>query len=289
MLVTPFLEDGALDEEGLIRLVEHVVGSKVHGIAVGGLASEAHALSDQERRRIMEIITSQVRGRVPVLVAVTAESTPLAIALARHAEQSDATAIMLAPPFITRAGIGDLQRHYGAVAEAVRLPIVIQDAPGYIGRELGVELMACLVREYSNICSVKTEALPAGSIIAELRAKLGQSVSIFSGTGGLYFLDALRAGAAGTVPGCDVPRFLVGVYQAYAAGRLAEAEDRFRKILPLLVYQMQSLDICIASEKCILAHKGIIARPHLRSPAPGLGRHAIDVLIALYEELNASL
>jgi 4-hydroxy-tetrahydrodipicolinate synthase len=288
MLVTPFREDGALDEQSLVRLVEHVLASGADGIAVGGLASEAHALSGRERRRVVEVVASRARGRVPVLVTASAESTPLAVDLARHAEQHGATAVMLAPPSVTRAGASGLARHYAAVAEAVRLPLMIQDAPAYIGKELGIEFIARLAREHPTIRYVKTEAVPAGAIVAELRAQLGEAIGLFSGAGGLYVLDTLRAGSAGTIPGCDVPELLVAVFRAYAEGHVARSEALFRRILPLLVYQMQALDICIASQKCILAHRGIIARPDLRSPGLVLARHAVADLITLYEALDLS-
>src|SRR4051812_26851498 len=85
MLATPFDADDAVDETGLRRIVEHVIAAGANGLAVGGLASEAHGLTPGERERVTEAVVDQVHGRVGILVTVTAESTATAVALAAHA------------------------------------------------------------------------------------------------------------------------------------------------------------------------------------------------------------
>jgi dihydrodipicolinate synthase/N-acetylneuraminate lyase len=287
MLVTPFDADGEVDEQSLGRLVDHVLAAGPAGIAAFGLASETHTLAEDERRRLAEFILARVGGRLPVLITVTAESTPLAVGLARHAQQHGAAVLMLAPPRVTRTGAAGLARHYSAVAAAVDLPIMIQDAPGYIGVGLGAGLIAEIVREHANVRSVKTEALPAASAIAELRAQLGDAVAIFSGNGGLYLLDTFRGGAAGAIPGCDIPECFVTIYRAYDEGRIEDAEVLFGRLLPLLVYQNQSLDLLIATTKALLAHRGIIANDSLRPPAPPLDRRGKQEIVALYERATA--
>jgi 2-keto-3-deoxy-L-arabinonate dehydratase len=289
MLITPFDQEGRPDERSLIRLIDHVLASEADGVAVLGLASEAHALSDGERRRLTELILAHIAGRLPVLVAATAESTALALGLARHAEQHGAAAVMLAPPYTTRAGPAALALHYGAVAGGVSLPIMIQDAPGYIGTGLGPSLIAQLVRQHPNIRYVKTEELPAGVSVANLRDQLDEDVAIFSGAGGLYLLDTLDAGAAGTIPGCDVPELLVAVVRAYRLGHIPDARALFRNVLPLLVYQLQSLDLCVACTKAVLVHRGIITHGDLRPPGLILDRWARAQLLDRYHEVSLSL
>lgn len=287
MLVTPFDRDGQPDERSLCRLIDHVMASGAEGVAAFGLASEAHALSDGERRRLTELIAARIAGRLPLLVTVSAESTVLTVDLARHAERSGAAAVMVAPPHRTRAEPSALARHFGAVAEAIALPLMIQDAPGYIGASLGCALIAQLTREHPNMCYVKTEALPAGASVATLRDHVGEAVGIFSGTGGLYLLDTLEAGADGVIPGSDIPDLLVPIVRAYRDGRTEEAEAMFRRVLPLLVYQLQSLELCIACTKAILAHRHVIAHADPRPPAPTLSRGARARLLRLYDEVRA--
>lgn len=288
MLATPFDPDGRVHADGLTRLVDHVLNSGADGLAAFGLASETYALSDSERRELAEAILARVAGRRPVLITVTTESTALAVDFARHAQRSGATALMLAPPRVTRAGPAALARHYGAVAAAVDVPIMVQDAPGYIGVGLGAGLIARIVRAHPNVRYVKIETLPAAPAIAELRAEMGDAVTIFSGNGGLYLMNTLRGGAVGTIPGCDIPEPFVAIYRAHAAGDATGAEALFRRILPLLVYQNQSLDLYIACTKAVLAHRGLIAHPGLRPPGLILDSRSVADVIGLYEEVSWS-
>ena len=75
ILATPFREDGALDVEGLPRLVESALATGVTGLTILGIAGEAHRLTDEERRRVIEIVAKETRGRTPVAVGVSASGT----------------------------------------------------------------------------------------------------------------------------------------------------------------------------------------------------------------------
>src|SRR5882724_3829400 len=128
ILATPFLDDGALDAEGIPRLVDAVLGTRVTGITILGIAGEAHRLTDEERRRVVDAVVKEARGRVPVAVGVSASGTHLATAFARMAREHGADALMVAPP----AGLKNLEAvadYYRIVAAATGLPIVLQDEP----------------------------------------------------------------------------------------------------------------------------------------------------------------
>lgn len=289
MLITPFDANGDPDGGSLARLVEHAVRSGSGSLAIGGLASESHALSYDERCSVAEHVLHHVAGRVSVVVGVSAESTQVALKLARHAQENGAAAIMLAPPAVTQVSAPALARHYEQVADAVDVPMMIQDASLYAGAPLGTQLLRQLVQRYPHIRYVKTESVPSSSVIEDLRIELGEVVSIFSGGGGLHLMDALRAGAVGTIPGCDIPAVLVAVYRAFSDGRSVEAEQLFRRALPLLVYEMQSLDFCIACQKSLLVHQRVIDRAGLRPPGRVLTATQEAQLIATYQSIQPEL
>src|SRR3989442_4147292 len=102
ILATPFLDDGALDVEGLPRLVDAVLGSGVTGITILGIAGEAHRLTDEERRRVVDAVVKEVRGRVPVAVGVSAAGTHLASSYALMAREHGVRAGVVAPPHSSR-------------------------------------------------------------------------------------------------------------------------------------------------------------------------------------------
>ena len=113
ILATPFREDGALDTAGLPRLIESALSTGVNGLTVLGIAGEAHRLTDEERRRVVETVVKETRARVPVAVGVSASGTHLATAFARMAREHGADALMVAPP----TGLKNLD----AVAEYYRI------------------------------------------------------------------------------------------------------------------------------------------------------------------------
>jgi 4-hydroxy-tetrahydrodipicolinate synthase len=117
---------------------------------------------------------------------------------------------------------------------------------------------------------VKLEAGPA-----ELSAwieELGDDWAVWGGDGGMYLLDCVRSGAAGIIPGVDLVDMLVRVYDAEARGDSALADERFREILPMLVFEMQhSIDHYNACAKQILVRRGVLQHDGLRPPAGALG------------------
>lgn len=287
MLATPFFE-GDVDQAGLRSTVEHVLAAGVTGIALGGLASEAHTLSDGERKSVAEVVLDAVAGRAPVLVTVTAESTSTALELARHAEASGADAVMVAPPSVTRAGPTALEEHYGVIAASTTIPLMIQDAPAYVGVSLGAGLVARLAERWPNILYLKLEAVPLAPAIAAVKEAAPGRLEIFSGGGGLHLLGAYRDGAAGVIPGCDVPEVFAAIDVAVQGGDWKEATRLFHAALPLLVLQNQSLDVFVAATKRILFERGVIREPAMRAPG-GVAASMTDPVVAAFEALVESL
>jgi dihydrodipicolinate synthase/N-acetylneuraminate lyase len=162
-----------------------------------------------------------------------------------------------------------LRDHYLAVCDAAAsIEVMVQDAPAFIEVSLGAEFVAELAAGRTNVRYAKSEAFPAADRTAELVTLLGERVGVFGGASGLHYLDVLDAGAVGMIPGCEAPAEFVGIYAAYKAGRRDEAERRFARLQPLLVFETQTLDIFIASSKAILKSRGIIRSDALRAPNP---------------------
>src|SRR5882762_11175295 len=128
IMATPFTDGGDLDTGGIPRLVESALATGITGLTILGIAGEAHRLTDEERRRVVETVVKETRGRVPVAVGVSASGTHLATAFARMAREHGADALMVAPP----AGLKNLEavaEYYRTVAAAASIPLVLQDEP----------------------------------------------------------------------------------------------------------------------------------------------------------------
>ena len=251
-------------------MVQFALGSGAHGIVAFGLAGEVMKLTSDERRALTDVIVDEASGRVPVLVGAGAPSVRASVELARHAEQAGADCVVLPAPMSGALGEAVLVDYFVRIASSVSLPVMIQDAPAYVGIGLGPDVVRQIGAAAENVRLVKLEAGPVE--MNEWIERLGPDYSIWGGDGGVYLLDCLRAGAAGLVPGVDLVDLLVRVYEAEAAGDSLLAERLFRDVLPMLVFEMQhSLDHYNACAKHVLVKRGVLGSAGLRAPATVLG------------------
>ena len=137
LLLTPFDEDGEIDERSLAALLEYVIGAGIDGVVGGGTTGEFFTLSVDEQARLMTLIAEQVRGRVPLTFGIGNSATSVSIELARHAQELGADCVMLQPPYYFQHAPEAIDAHFLAVANAVDLPLMVYD--GGAGIELSVE------------------------------------------------------------------------------------------------------------------------------------------------------
>lgn len=266
MAVTPFTADGAVAERELPRVVSFVLDNGCHGVSTLGLGAEVDALTPQERKRIAEIVAGAAAG-APVIVGCSSQETDLSISLAYHAAEIGAAVVMVAPTRRPEWSPAQHLEHFVRVAATVQpLPVMIQDAPTFIGVALDRHFIRELCSHSPNVIYAKPEAIPAADKTAEL-VELG-NIGVFGGHGALYYLDVLDAGAVGMIPGCEMPAAYAQIFELHQAGQHGEARRLFTQVLPLVVAQFQSLDYFIASSKAILVARGVIERPNVRGTMP---------------------
>ena len=280
IMATPFRADGALDAEGLPRLVEHALATGISGFTVLGIAGEAHRLTDEERRRVVERVVKETRGRTPVAVGVSASGTHLAAAFARMAAEHGADALMVAPP-AGQKNLDAVVDYYLAVAQATALPMVIQDEPVTTQVTMPAAFIARLAAAVPRVEAVKLEEAPTPPKITRLRALLDPRVAIFGGLGGVYFFEELSRGADGAMTGFPYPEALREIREHFGAGRRSEARELFYRWLPLIRYESQpsaTPGTSIGLRKEILKRRGWIADAYVRPPAPSLDAATLDEL-----------
>jgi dihydrodipicolinate synthase/N-acetylneuraminate lyase len=234
-------------------------------------------LSPAERRELTDVIVDEVAGAVPVFVGAGAPSVRDSIELARHAEAAGASCVVLPAPMGGALGPSALVDYFLRIASAVALPVMIQDAPAHLGVGLGPEVVHQVGRAAENVRLVKLEAGPVE--MSGWIERLGPEFAIWGGDGGAYLLDCVRTGAAGIIPGGDLVDLLVRVYEAETAGETALAEERFREILPTLVFEIQhSIDHYNACAKRVLVRRGVLTDARLRAPATALSQGSRTLL-----------
>jgi dihydrodipicolinate synthase/N-acetylneuraminate lyase len=264
-ICTPFAEDGSVDLAAMRRVVGFAIEAGAHGLVCFGLAGEVLKLTSDERRSLIEVIVDEAAGRVPVLAGVGAESLRASIELARHAEQIGVSGLVSFAPTTARPGERAVAEYLATLAGSVSLTMMIQDAPAYLGVALSPTIVARAAELAPNIRMLKLEAGPAA--MSGWIDALGPSFRIWGGDGGVYQLDCLRIGATGIVPGVDLVDLLVEIYELEQRGAHDEADRRLSALLPMLMFEMQSIDHYNACAKRVLVQRGVLQTSALRAPA----------------------
>ena len=283
--LTPFTDEGDLDEESIGSLSESYVDAGVHGITILGIMGEAHKLSDAERRVVTEGYVSAVGGRVPVVVGCSGMATRVVVERVQEAQEAGAAAVMVAPPNNQR-NLDLVFEHYRRVAEAVSVPVVVQDEPVNTGVVMPAPFLARLVDGIEGCRYVKLEEAPTTIKISSLLERTESGVGVFGGLGGMYFYEELARGADGIMTGFAYPHVLVETYRLFAEGEKREAQEYFFRYLPLIRFEAQLGVGGVGIRKEILKLRGVISSSHVRFPAPALDEETLRELEDLVEVLG---
>ena len=279
VLPTAFQPNGDLDEPSLRRVIDLFIAAGVNGVTALGVTGEVARLDDEERRRVLEVVVDQVKGRIGVVAGTTSEGTRTCIAHSRHARTAGATAVMVSPPRMPKLNSEAVVRHYKALAEAVDIEIVVQDYPPISGYAMEPALLARIARDVPAARTIKLEDPPTPFKTSRiLEQAAGLDVRIFGGLGGVFLLEELLAGATGAMTGFAFPEILVRIVSLFRAGKVDEAADTFYRAVPLMRFEFQE-GIGMAIRKEVLHRRGALASPATRPPAAGLDqptREALD-------------
>lgn len=286
ILPTPFRADGSLDEPSLRRLIDFQVAAGVQGVAILGFLGEAHKLAEAERRAVVRTVVEQADGRIDTWVGVRAFGTAGAIEQGRAAQELGASAVFVAPIGVQNDAV--LFDFYRDVAEALDVPVILHDFPQSFGTTLSPELIARLANEVDGVQAIKLEDPPVLQKLSRLRELAPDTLDIFGGLGGEYFLEELQRGAKGIMTGFAFPEVLVGIYQAFAAGDEARATAIFDRYCPLIRYEFQP-KIGLAFRKHIYQRRGIINETHVRPPGMTLDARTVGELEATIARVGLKL
>jgi len=231
-LITPF-KDGRIDEPALARHLKRQVRSGLDGVVPVGTTGESPTLDYEEHIKVIELTVQLVQGKVQVMAGTGANSTKEAIYLTQAAEKAGADSSLQVAPYYNKPSQEGLYRHFRAIAEATRLPIVLYSIPGRCGIEIGVDTVARLAQDCPNIVGIK-EAGGNADRVSQLRGVLGPKFAILSGDDSLT-LPFMAVGAVGVISVATniVPREVARMVRAFAAGKTSEALRLHTRLYPL--------------------------------------------------------
>jgi 4-hydroxy-tetrahydrodipicolinate synthase len=153
-IITP-MRNGSLDEPGLRRHIDWVIDEGSHGIVAVGTTGESPTLSHDEHKHVVELAVAHVNKRVPVIAGTGSNSTAEAIDFTVHAERAGADAALVVVPYYNKPIQEGLYAHFKAVAESVKLPILIYNVPSRTVTNISVETIDRLARDCPNIIGIK--------------------------------------------------------------------------------------------------------------------------------------
>lgn len=230
-LVTPF-NDGQLDIDTLKKLVDWHVAEGSSGVVPVGTTGESPTLTHDEHHKVVEAVVAAAAGRIPVIAGAGSNNTAEAIDLAQHAERAGADAVLVVTPYYNKPTQRGLLAHFNAIADAVKLPIIIYNIPGRSIIDMTTETMAELAKR-PNIIGVK-DATGNITRVSEARAACGKDFVQLSGNDD----TALAFNAHGGV-GCIsvtanvAPKLCAEFQAATAAGDFATALEYQDRLMPL--------------------------------------------------------
>ena len=264
---TVFDERGGLDLAGQRRVVDFMIDAGSNGLAILANFSEQFTLTDDEREILTRAILEHIAGRVPVIVTTTHFSSLVCAERSRQAQQAGAAMVMMMAPYhgatvrLGEAGIFDFFR---VVAEAIDIPIMIQDAP-VSGTPLSAALLARLAGEIANVAYFKIESTGAASKLRELVSLGGPAIEgPWDGEEGITLIADLDAGATGSMTGGGYPDAFRPILDDYLAGRRDQAVARYERWLPLINYENRQCGLLAC--KALMREGGIIACDAPRHP-----------------------
>lgn len=282
ILLTPFHDDGSIDEASLRNEVDWSIDAGVHGLGIA-LGSEVFKLTEAERDLVLRIVVDQARDRVPVVMNTGAAATDLAVAWSRRAHELGASGLMCTPPgpgFAAAETIG----YFKAISDAVPLPIVIQDTTT---TPVPAPLIRAIAEACEHVSYAKVESAPPAIQVYKAIEVAGDQVEIFGGAGGGQFLPELRRGSIGTMPFPTTARAFVEVWDLFHAGDSAGARTVFeQQIRPLLDIQIGGLGGAHVVHKEAMRRQGVIRSAWVRPPVEALDPFTRQELDDVFNQLG---
>jgi 4-hydroxy-tetrahydrodipicolinate synthase len=274
---------GRLDRDAMRRQARAAIAAAAHGVAVLGLGTEVGKLDASERRSVIDWVSEEVQGRLPLVVTVAGSTVEEQTELARYAQHAGAAWLILQPPPERGLPEAHYRDFFAQVMARVELPVAIQNAPEYIGIGLGDAALQQLARERRNFVAVKGEG-PSVAIRHTVQAVA--PLAVLNGRGGLELIDNLRAGCTGLIPATDTFDAQVRIFAAMREGDEAQAQRVYREVLPAIVFVMQSLDTLLCYGKRLAALRLGLGEVHDRQPGLAPSEFGLACVRRYAEELG---
>ena len=282
-IVTPF-KDNKIDKEALKALVEAQIAGGVDGIVPVGTTGESPTLSHEEHMEVIRLAVEYAAGRCQVIAGTGSNSTDEAIAMTREAEAMGADGTLQVCPYYNKPSQEGVYRHFKAIADNTKLPILLYSIPGRSGIEISVDTVARLAADCPNIVAIK-EAGGSVERVNQLVQALPADFAVLSGDDGLT-VPFISCGAVGVVSVTSnvAPAIMKDLVDTALGGDGRMALELQKKYYPLMKGLM-SLDGNPVPIKAAMALRGDMSW-EIRLPLTPLAEEKHETLAKLLKNYN---
>jgi 4-hydroxy-tetrahydrodipicolinate synthase len=231
-MVTPFTDEDEIDVEGMRANIAYLEKGGVAGLVPCGSTGESATLTSDEHKRLIEVTIDA--ANVPVIAGTGSNNTAEAVELTRYAQDAGADAALVIVPYYNKPMKSGLIEHFGAVAQACEIPLILYNIPGRTGINMEPETISTVAHEYSNIAGVKEASANFTQISNIIEITRGLEFSVLSGDDGLT-LPMMALGATGviSVTADILPKQMGQLAQLCLDGNFAKARDVHYQLAPL--------------------------------------------------------
>lgn len=233
-LITPFNEDNSVNYDMLKTLVDRQIDGGTDAIIVCGTTGEPATMTEEEKLSVIKCVVERTEGRVPVIAGTGANSTQTVMDFSKKAEALGVDGLLIVTPFYNKATQNGLYAHYAAIAEAVKLPIIMYNVPSRTGCNIQPQTAARLGKDFDNIVGIK-EASGNISQVAKLKSLAGDNLDIYSGNDD-QVIPILSLGGIGVISVLSnvAPRETHDMVMDYLNGNVKSALDIQLRYLELI-------------------------------------------------------
>lgn len=233
-LITPMKEDGSVGYDKLAELIEFQIDNKTDSIIICGTTGEAATLSVAEHIEVIRFCCGQVKGRIPVIAGTGSNCTKSAVDLSKEAEAAGADGLLCVTPYYNKATQAGLAAHFGQIADAVRIPLILYNVPSRTGCNIKPETAARIFAACDNVVGIK-EASGDISQVAELMNATDGKIDLYSGNDN-QIVPIMSLGGKGVISVFSniAPKETHEIAADYLEGRTADALAKQMKALPLM-------------------------------------------------------
>ena len=282
-LITPFLADGSIDWEALVRLVEYQIRGGADFLCIMGTTAETPTLTADERRELKRVLVERVAGRVPLLMGCGGNNTAAVVEDLQTADWSGIQGVLSVCPMYNKPSQEGLYQHFRAIALASPVPVVLYNVPGRTGVNMTAETTLRLARDFENIVAIK-EASGNITQMDDIIKNKPASFDVISGDDGITF-PLITLGAVGVISviGNALPREFSRMVRLALQGEYATALTIHHKFAEL--FKLLFVDGNPAGVKAMLSAMGLIEN-NLRLPLVPTRLTTMEQISAILAELN---